>query len=123
MAHARTGGVGHLGLLQMEARLGKGAERAGMVVVQVGDYNLLHVAGGDADLLERGGRRPVHLAAALGAFGRVEARVDDDGALGVADDPDEVVDGMGAVVVVGSDEALEASARRSSSAYLRASIS
>ena len=111
VAHARPGGVGHLGLLQMEAGLGERAERAGMVVVQVGDDNLLDVAGGNADLLERGGRRPVHLAAALGALGRVEARVDDDGALGVADDPDEIVDGVGAVVVVGGDEALEAPAR------------
>ena len=31
-----------------------------------------------------------------------------DGALGVADDPDEVVDGVGPIVVVGGDEALEA---------------
>ena len=111
VAHARTRGVGHLGLLQMEAGLGERAERAGMVVVQVRDDDLLDVAGGNADLLERGGRRPVHLAAALGAFGRVEAGVDDDGALGVADDPDEVVDGVGAVVVVGGDEAFEAPAR------------
>ena len=111
VAHARPRGVRHLGFLQMEAGLGERAERAGVVVVQVGDDQLLDAAGGDADLLERGGRRPVDLAPALGAFGRVEAGVDDDGAVGVADDPDEIVDRVGAIVIVGGDEALEAPAR------------
>ena len=66
--------------------------------------------GGHADHLQRGRRGARDLAAALGALGLVEAAVDHDGAVGVADHPDEIVDGVGGIVVVGGDEALEAAA-------------
>src|SRR5262249_43256963 len=87
-------------------------QRAGMVVVQMRDDHLVDVAGRHAEVLQGGGWRAHHPAAAPGPLDGVEAGVDHDGALGVADHPDEVVDGVRLVVVVGADEALEALARR-----------
>ena len=64
MAHAGAGGVLHLGGLQVEVRLGEGAERAGVVIVQVGDDELVDAASGDADQLEGGSGRVQHLPVA-----------------------------------------------------------
>ena len=110
VAHAGAGGVGHLGGLQMEAGLGERRHGAGMVVMQVRDDELLQARGRNADHLQGRRRRARDLAPALGALGCIEAAVDDDGAVGVADHPDEVVDGVRAIVVVGRDEALETAA-------------
>ena len=44
----RPGRVAHLAILQMEARVGKAIEIAGMVVMQVGDDNVADRIGLDA---------------------------------------------------------------------------
>ena len=49
MAHAPPGGVFHLLLLEVEARIGEVRERAGMVVVEMRDHHIANRAGVDAD--------------------------------------------------------------------------
>jgi hypothetical protein len=108
VAHARSRGVGHLGSLQVEAGVGEGAKRAGMIVVQVRDDQLADVSRRDAEHLERCSRRAGDLPSALCPLGFVEAAVDQQGAVGVADHPDEIVDRVRKIVVVGGNEAFEA---------------
>ena len=50
-AHAAPGGIAHLAFLQMKPRVGKAIEIAGMVVMQMGDDDVLDVVGLDAEAL------------------------------------------------------------------------
>ena len=102
-AHARPRHVGHLGGLQVESRVRKSPERAGMIVVHVRYDQLLDHFGGNAEQRQGGRRRLLHRPAALPAFRLVEPGVDDDGPRRVADDPDEIVHRLQAIVVVGED--------------------
>ena len=76
------------------------AQRPGVVVVQVGDDHVLDARRVDADARERLGRQPRHRAVAAGRLGVVEAGVDDDSTVRIADDPHEEVDGHRRVVRV-----------------------
>jgi hypothetical protein len=96
----------------MEARLGEAVPVADMVVVQVGDDDVLDLLRIDADPGQQVGRVLRHLAAALLAHGGIEAGVDDDRlaadravAVLVERDrgPDEIVHREVGVVRVGVD--------------------
>ena len=112
VAHVPAGGELHLLVLQMEARLGEFVPVADMVVVQVGDDDVLDLLGVDAEIAQQVGRVALDLAAALLADWSVEAGVDDDGlaadgavALLVERDrhPDEIIHGEVGVVRVRGD--------------------
>ena len=72
-----------------------------MVVVQVRDDQLVERAAEMPSNSSAAAGVRGDAAAALGALGLVEAAIDQDGAVGVADHPDEIVDGVGGIVVVG----------------------
>ena len=78
VADVPAGGELHLLVLQVEARLGEAVPVADMVVVQVGDDDVLDFLGVDAEMLEQVGGIGLDLAAALLADGGVEAGVDHD---------------------------------------------
>ena len=56
MAHVPAGGELHLLVLQMEARLGEAVPVADMVVVQMGDDDVLDLLGVDAEMGQQVGR-------------------------------------------------------------------
>ena len=53
-AHRPAGAEGHFGILDMEARVGKQAEAAGMIVMQVGEDHVL-----DRDRIDTGVAQPL----------------------------------------------------------------
>ena len=55
VAHAAPGGVAHLAILQMKARIGEAVEIAGVVVMQMRDHDIPDAVGLDA---KRGRARP-----------------------------------------------------------------
>lgn len=65
MAHAAPGGVGRLGVLHMEGGGGEVAQRARVVVVQVGEDHVAHLCRVDADEGQALRRAHQQLAAAL----------------------------------------------------------
>ena len=92
VAHAAPRRVAHLAILQMEARIGKAIEIAGVVVMQMGDDDVADRIGLDAKACQRIDRIERQLAGArLGLFG-VEAGIDQDVAAAAADQPDEVIE-------------------------------
>jgi len=104
VAHVAAGGELHLGVLQVEARLRELVEGADVVVVQVRDDHVAHLGGVDVEQAQGfPGLAQQHPLALLGHVG-VETGVDDDGALGVAHHPDEVVHGHRRVVRIAADE-------------------
>ena len=100
VAHAAAGRVGHLRLLEMEARGREVVERAGVVVVEVGHHHVRDVRDVDADGLQRLVRLHVDLPAAKLGLGVREAGIDHHRVRRVPDDPDEIVDGLQARVIV-----------------------
>ena len=76
VAHAAAGGVGHLGVLDMIARIGEQVVIAGMVPMHVGGDDVLDLVGFDAERLEPLADRMGDLARALLGRGFVEAGVD-----------------------------------------------
>ena len=92
VAHAAPGRVAHLAVLQVKARVGEAIEIAGVVVVQMGDDDVLDAGGGNAEIFQRVDRIEGELAGArLGLFG-VEAGVDQDVATAAAHQPDEIIE-------------------------------
>ncbi len=110
LGHVAPGREGHLGVLQVEARLREGGEAADMVVVQVGDDHVRRRAGVDADRREAVGDRPQQLAVALLGIGRGEAGVDHPASVGADHGPDEIVHRHRPVVGIAADEHLGAPA-------------
>ncbi len=106
LSHVATGRVSHLLVLQMEARRGKKAEVADVVVVQMRDDHVLHFLRVDAEELQAALGRMEHPAAAASADSCVEAGVDDKSAGLRAREPDEVVEIARALVRVSADEVL-----------------
>src|SRR5205085_785629 len=76
------------------------------VVVHVADDDVLDLVGLDAEALQRLADRRDDGAAALRSDRLVEAGVDDEGALVVADHPDEVVERLQHVVRIAADVVL-----------------
>ena len=64
VAHAAPGRVAHLAVLQMEPRVGEAIEIAGVVVVQMGDDDVLDRVGLDAETRQRIDRIERELAGA-----------------------------------------------------------
>jgi hypothetical protein len=91
-AHAAARGIGHLAILQMKPRLGKTVEIAGMVVVQMGDDDILDVGGLDTEAFQRIDRIERKLAGPRLCFFSVEAGVDQDVAAVTSNQPNEVVE-------------------------------
>ena len=106
VAHALAGRHMHLAFLQVQAGVLEVAEGAGVVVVQVGDDHVLDLGRVDAEQVQPLARQPVDLAAAHFGDLVVEAGVDDEGALVVGGDPDEIVQVLAGVVRVAADEIL-----------------
>ena len=52
VAHAAAGGVGHLGVLHVIARVGEQVVVAGVVLMHVGDDDVLDLVGLDAERLQ-----------------------------------------------------------------------
>ena len=92
VAHAAAGGVAHLAFLQMKPRIGKAVEIAGMIVMQMGDDDVLDAVGLDAETLQRIDRIERELATAQFRFLGVEAGIDQDVAAAAPDQPDEIIE-------------------------------
>jgi hypothetical protein len=93
MAHAPPGGIGHLGVLQVKARGREQVVVAGVIVMEMGEDDLLDRVGLDADRLQTVADGGEHLALAARRHIGIEAGVNDHRAFGIADHPDEVVEG------------------------------
>ena len=102
IAHALAGRIGHFGFLKMEPGFRKVTERAGVIKVHMRDDEIIEIVGINIDLFEDLARQHLNLASATGGFFVLEAGIDNDCAVFVADHPDEIVDRprTGMVVVV-----------------------
>jgi hypothetical protein len=95
VAHAASGRIGHLPVLQVKPRIREAVEIAGMVVMQMGDDDILDVFRLNAKACQRIDRIEHQLAAAdLGLVG-IEAGIDQDVAPVPADQPDEIIEILG----------------------------
>jgi hypothetical protein len=106
VAHAASGAERHLPVLQVIMRIRKHVVVSAMVVVHVGDDDVLDLLGLDADRLQPHGGGAQVLALALGAHLRGEAGVEDEAAILALDRPDEIVERHRHVVLVAADEIL-----------------
>jgi hypothetical protein len=106
IAHVLAGGVGHLALLQVEARVRELVEVADMVVVHVGQDHVAHRPGIDAQQRQALDRAAQERALALLGHLGGEARIDDVGATRAHRQPDEIVHRHGAVVRIAADEVI-----------------
>ena len=106
IAHVLAGGVGHLALLQVEARVRELVEVADVIVVHVGEDHVAHGAGIDAEQGQALGRAAQESALALlGHLGR-EAGIDHVGAGRADRQPGVVVHRHGPVVRIAADEVI-----------------
>ena len=104
MTHAAPGGVSHLAILQVIAGAREQIVVADVIVMHVADDDGLDVGGIDADRLQPVAHRLDRLALALLPHRRIEAGVDNDGALGPDDRPDIEVERLQHVVRIAADE-------------------
>ena len=108
MAHARAGSKRHFGGLQVELRLGKRLQPAGVIVMQMGDDHRGHIRCINPEIGEHPGRvREDRTVAAL-TFARIIAGIDHNRTVFIADDPDEIVHRVRAGVVVVKNKRLRA---------------
>src|ERR1700726_1858956 len=91
-AYAAPGGIAHLAVLQMKSRVRKQIEIAGVVVMQMGDDDVLEVVSLDAKPRQRLNRIERELAFAQLCLGGVEAGIDQNLAAAASDQPDEIVE-------------------------------
>ena len=96
----------HLRLLQVEAGLGEFMEVANVIIVHVGEDHILDPGGVAAQQSEGIDGVSLQLAAALAAAFGGEADIDDDLAVCVLGEPDEVVHRHRTVMRVAADEVL-----------------
>src|ERR1700743_2203524 len=91
-AHEAAGGVAHLTLLKVEARLREQVEIAGVVIMQMGDDDVTNSVRADAKARQSLRRVELDLAVShRGLFG-IETGIDEDIAAAAADQPDEIVE-------------------------------
>ena len=76
VAHAAAGGIAHLALLEMKPCGRKAIEIAGVVVMQMGNDNILDAVGLDPETIQRVNRVERQLAPAQLRFLGVEAGID-----------------------------------------------
>ena len=91
-AHAAPGRVAHLAILQMEPRMRKTVEIAGVIVMQMADDNVPDAVGLDAKAFQRIDRIERELAISQSRLFGVEAGIDQDVAAAAPDQPDEIVE-------------------------------
>ena len=103
VAHAAAGGVGHLAVLQVIARLRKQIVIAAMVVMQVTDDDALYRLS-DTERCEPIAHRLDHLALTFLAHRLVEASVDNNCARRADDRPDKKIERLQNVVWIAVNE-------------------
>ena len=108
ISHVAPGGIGQLALLKMEARVRKPVEIAGMVVMQMGEDDILDRIHIDVERAERLHRTAQERPFPLLRYLRVEAGVDDEGAAAAPRHPHEIVHRHRPVVRIAADEMLAA---------------
>jgi hypothetical protein len=104
MAHVAAGRVVQFGLLEVELRTRKPVKIADMVVMHVGEHDVLHRTGVDADqgeCLDRAAKKP---AFARRGDLRGKAGIDDDGMVRRDRGPHEIIHRHRAVMRVAADE-------------------
>src|SRR5262245_13151323 len=106
VAHAASGGVGHLAILQVIARARKQVVVADVIVMHMADDHGLDRGGIDADRLQSVADRLDQLALALLAHRGVEAGVEDDSLRRPDDRPDIEIERLQHVVGIAADEVL-----------------
>ena len=99
--HVAARRIGHLQVLEMEARGGKVVDGSRVIVMQVGDDDVGDPPRIDAEHRQPLARQTHDLAPATRRLLAVEPGVDHDGALPVDDRPHEIVDRHRRVVTVG----------------------
>src|SRR5689334_14925022 len=96
VAHAAPGRIRHFPVLQMKSRIRETVEIACVVVMQMGDDDILDISSLDAKARERIDRIERQLAPADLRLIGVEAGIDQDVAAAAANQPDEVIEVLGA---------------------------
>ena len=95
----------------MKARFAEQVMIAAMVVVHMGDDDVLDRFRIDAEQSQPLAGTPQHVALAALAHDRVETGIDDDRALGIANHPDEIIERHRAIVLVRTEAAKKIFAR------------
>src|SRR6266511_5331529 len=106
VAHAASGGVGHLAILQMIPRAREQVVIARMVVMQVGDDDVVNLVRRNVDRLQALGYRLGDLALALLPHCVIEASIDNRCALLSHNSPDKKIERLRSIVGITSDEVL-----------------
>src|SRR6516164_7772809 len=106
VAHAASGRVGHLTILQMIARIRTKIVIAAMVVMEVADNDACHLLRRDAKRGQSVAHRLDQFALAAAAHSLIEAGIDKDRSRWPDDCPDIEVEWLQHVVRVAADEIL-----------------
>src|SRR5689334_12352911 len=106
ISHKASRGIRKLALLEMEARIRKPVEIAHMIVMQMGEDDILDRGCIDAKHAERLHRTAEERPLPPGSYFRVEARVDDERTASPSCQPHEIVHWHRAVVRIAADEVL-----------------
>jgi hypothetical protein len=107
--HVAAGRVVQLGFLQMKLRRREALEGAGVVVVQMGQDNILYRAGINSDQRQRRRRTAQMPTSTRCRHFRGKAGIDDKGAVRRSRYPDEIVHWHRAIVRITADEVIGAS--------------
>src|SRR5262245_44991734 len=108
MAHAAAGGVGHLGILDVIARIGAAIVIAGMVPVHMRRDHMIDLVGPNAERLQPFTDRMGDFARAFLCRRVVKTRVADESAMRTLNDPDVVGDRRHLVMRIAKDVILRA---------------
>ena len=112
-AHAASGGVAHFTILQMEPRVRKQVEVAGVVIMQMGDDDIVDRFRLNFKTRQRLRRIERKLAVSQDRFFRIEPGIDQDFTTAAPDQPHKIVEvGGRGLVRVGRDEIHVGGARR-----------
>ena len=108
VTHTRAGGVSNLRCLQVKAGVAKRVQGSGMIVVKVRDDDVFYGFRYHSDHRQRLTGGAQQSALSLLSFGFVETSVHHNGAMLVSYYPEEEIDLVRSVVIVGRDEAFDA---------------
>ena len=104
MRHVLSGREGEFGLLKVKARLGKSIEVANVIVVEVGDDDVLDLTRAYPEEFKGIDRIAQVGALALSSHFLGEAAVDDEAALAADREPAEIIHGHRPVMGIAADE-------------------
>ena len=103
--HAPPGGVAHLAILQVKPRVRKQIKIAGVVVMQMGNDDVLDLVRLDTEPGQRFDGIERQLAIAQSRFRRIESGIDQDIAAAATDQPDEIIEVLrGGLMRIGHHE-------------------